>query len=282
MSQHASVTRTGAWTVPEEAYGRALAEAFRAGLLRGVAPGTSMRAYVAAQLGCTGMRVSKKRVCRRWGKCTFAQSPKRSAPAVAAAERRLLALRRACQRSVRGGRARLRRAPGAEAPGLMLLSLRRLPFTMEMPDADAPGGGRYTLDAFAFEGENLFQNGADIFVELRPPAVWCSAAQSGAVAGLPHRDAVAFCGACIASGRCHAVVDAPRDTAGAPRGWGVSVITRGLHRSLRRLLGAGGVSPLTPVWVAVSACTDTPGTGAVSPVPVLPRHRYRRMPHPCQ
>ncbi|KDO18291.1 hypothetical protein SPRG_21726 [Saprolegnia parasitica CBS 223.65] len=52
--------RSGVWLPEEEGYMLALIECFLSGLLATVEAGTSLRSYVAGQLHCAPMRVSKK------------------------------------------------------------------------------------------------------------------------------------------------------------------------------------------------------------------------------
>ncbi|EQC42343.1 hypothetical protein SDRG_00081 [Saprolegnia diclina VS20] len=52
--------RTGVWLPEEEGYMLALIECFLRGLLSTVEAGTSLRSYIASQLQCAPMRVSKK------------------------------------------------------------------------------------------------------------------------------------------------------------------------------------------------------------------------------
>ena len=101
-----------------------------------------------------------------------------------------------------------------------------------------------------------------------------------AQSGMTQADAVDICSQFMANGGFHAHVHAPPDPAAAPRrGWGVSVVTRALHRNLRRLLDAGGASFLARLWVAVrptdqDTAAGTHATGVVTPVRVLPPHAY--------
>ena len=289
----ASNTRSGAWTPAEVAYAYALAGAFRTGLLSGVSSDCTMREYIAGKLNCDGMRVSKKRVCRQEGKATFGKSPVRTVREIKFTENQLAFLRRAYLDSVGRGKAAAPALVAAApvyaathadtAPGLMLLSLRKLPYPVWLWDGDTDQtGGCYRLDLCSFDGETLFsKRRTDIFVELRPPSVASDGRLVGCAAqsGMTQANAVAICSQFMANGGFHAHVHAPPDPAAAPRGWGVSVVTRALHRNLRRLLDAGGASFLSRLWVAVrptdqDTAAAAHATGVVTPVRVLPPHAY--------
>ena len=289
----ASNTRSGAWTPAEVAYAYGMVVAFRTGLLSNVSGDCTMREYIAQQLNCDGMRVSKKRVCRQEGKATFGKSPVRTVLEIQFAEKQLEDLRRAYLDSVQRKPQRaplpLPRAPRAAtpadtAPGLLLLSLRKLPYPVRLWDGDTQqSGGHYRLDVFTFEDESLFiKTRTDIFVELRPPPIALNPRLVGCGAqttGMAQAEAVATCGSLLIAGGFHAFVHAPQNFLDSPRGWGVSVVTRALRRNLWSLLDAGGASSRTRLWVAVrptdqDTAAGTHATGVVTPVRVLPPHAY--------
>ncbi len=286
MAISTSDTRKGGWTSDEEKYALALVAAFQGGLLL-EEPQNSLREFIAQQLGCNAMRVSKKKVCMPNGKLTYPQLYQRSIEEKMYAQAFLGRLRRAFLISV-GRPVHKRKAaagppppppcprassPPLLAPGLLMLSLRRL-FPLRACD-DNKESEQYTLDAFTFVDEPLFSKRRDhIYVELRPSArcTGCAARR-----GLLHWEAVDCATKQMTRGGCHAFVHAPENPAHT-RGWGVSMITFALCRTLRRLMESGGVSRLTRLWVAVHPCQEAPAGGSVSPTPLLPLHAYSHLP----
>lgn len=245
------------------------------------------------------MRVSKKRVCRQEGKATFGKSPVRTVLEIQFAEKYLGDLRQAyldsVQRKPQGVPwppappcwpvpAAPRVSPPTDtAPGLLLLSLRKLPYPVRLWDGDnQESGGHYRLDVFTFEDESLFSKArTDIFVELRPPPIALNPRLVGCGAqttGMTKAEAVTTCGNLLVAGGFHAFVHAPQNPCALTRGWGVSAVTRALRRNLWRLLDAGGASFRTRLWVAVRPhAHHAPPAGAMSPAPVLPKDAYREL-----